>query len=540
MILKNEVKILDCTFRDGGYYTNWDFSSDLIARYLDAMKAAKVDAVELGFRFWGNDGFKGACAYTSDEFLRTLDIPSGLMVGVMLNASDILVDNVLCEDRLEQLVPEFACNTPLDLVRIACHVHEFRTALPAATKLKEQGYYVGFNLMQVADRSVQELEELSQAASAFPVDVLYFADSLGGMQVENVSRVVNALRSNWKGPIGMHTHDNQGLAMSNALTAIDEGATWVDSTITGMGRGPGNARTEEMVIEIDCLLNRTSNSLPLLSLISSTFKSLKEKNGWGTNIYYYLSGKYGIHPTYIQEMLSDPRYDDEDILAVIEHLRENGGKKFSANELDIASRFYKGEPRGDWDSASLLEGRDVLILGGGASVFEHREAIERYIRRQKPVVLALNTKTDIDSELIDLRVASHPVRMLSDVETHLRLSQPLITPASMLPQNLLASYSGKTLLDFGVGVEPDTFKFSKQYCITPSPLVMAYALAVASSGKAESIVLAGFDGYPHGDARNDEIDMILQQFKTANTNQTCISVTPTIHRDIVVKSVYSL
>lgn len=532
--------MLDCTLRDGGYYTNWDFSSELIGRYLRAMKAAKVDVVELGFRFWGNEGFKGACAFTTDEFLRTLEIPSGLTVGVMLNASDIIMDGALSEERLQLLIPEFASTTPLDLVRIACHVHEFRAALPAASWLKCRGYQVGFNLMQVADRSVQELESLSQEVAAFPVDVLYFADSLGGMQISDVSRVIRALSSSWPGLIGIHTHNNQGLAMSNALKALDEGAAWVDSTIAGMGRGPGNARTEEMVVEVDSLLNRTSDSLPLLSLISSTFGPMKEKKGWGTSIYYYLSGKYGIHPTYIQEMLSDPRYDDEDILAVIDHLRENGAKKFSIDELDIASRFYKGEPRGTWEAASLLEGRDVLILGAGPSVIEHREAIERYVHRQKPLVLALNTRTDIAGELIDFRVASHPVRMLSDVEAHLCLSQPLITPASMLPKNLLASFAEKVLLDFGVGVEPDTFKFGREYCITPSPLVMAYALAVTYSGKAKSISLAGFDGYPRGDARNDEIDMVLQSFKVMNTRQPCVSITPTIHRGIVVKSVYSL
>ncbi|MDO6515543.1 aldolase catalytic domain-containing protein [Neptuniibacter sp. 2_MG-2023] len=540
MTLKNEVKILDCTFRDGGYYTNWDFSPDLITKYLDAMKNANVDVVELGFRFKGNDGFKGACAYTTDDFLRTLNIPTNITIGVMLNASDILVDGVLCERVLQKLVPEFARDTPLGLVRIACHIHEFEPVLFAANRLKEQGYCVGFNLMQVADKSTEELEELSFQAADFPIDVLYFADSLGSMQVNDVSRVMNALRVGWKGPIGMHTHNNQGLAMSNALKSIAEGATWVDSTITGMGRGPGNALTEEMVVEIDAILGRTSNVLPLFSLISNVFKPMKEQKGWGTGLYYYLSGKYGIHPTYIQEMLRDARYDDADILAVIEYLRENGAKSFSENMLNIASRFYKGEPRGTWCPVSLLEGREVLILGGGPSVCHHREAIESYIRRQKPVVLALNTKTDIDSRLIDLRVASHPVRMLSDVERHLKQSQPLITPASMLPENILASYAGKVLLDFGVGIESNTFKFYGQYCITPSSLVMSYALAVASSGKAKSIILTGFDGYPYGDARNDEIDMVLRCFRMAKPKQTFIFATPTIHRDIVVKSIYSL
>ena len=47
--LKTQVKILDCTLRDGGYYNDWDYSFDLVKRYVDTMAAAQIDIVELGF-----------------------------------------------------------------------------------------------------------------------------------------------------------------------------------------------------------------------------------------------------------------------------------------------------------------------------------------------------------------------------------------------------------------------------------------------------------------------------------------------------------
>ena len=97
--------LLDCTFRDGGYYNAWDFSPELIDRYLVAMKAAGVDYVELGFRFLQNNGFKGPCAYTTDDFIRTLNIPEGLGVGVMMNGADLLTDYGF-EETLELLFPE--------------------------------------------------------------------------------------------------------------------------------------------------------------------------------------------------------------------------------------------------------------------------------------------------------------------------------------------------------------------------------------------------------------------------------------------------
>ena len=69
---KNELKILDCTLRDGGYYNNWNFSIELINKYLKVMSDIKVDYVEIGFRSNDKKEFRGACAYTTDEFLNSL------------------------------------------------------------------------------------------------------------------------------------------------------------------------------------------------------------------------------------------------------------------------------------------------------------------------------------------------------------------------------------------------------------------------------------------------------------------------------------
>jgi len=311
------------------------------------------------------------------------------------------------------------------------------------------------------------------------------------------------------------------------LRALDEGVTWVDSTVTGMGRGPGNARTEELAIEIAQRRGTTPNMVPLMQLLREHFKPMQAQYGWGTNPYYYLAGKYGIHPTYIQEMLGDARYDDEDILAVIDHLRAEGGKKFSFNTLDGARHFYRGESRGSWRPAEVMAGREVLILGTGPGVAAHRPALEAYIRRTRPLVIALNTQEAIAPDLIDLRIACHPVRLLADAETHARLPQPLITPASMLPDSLRAELGDKELLDFGLGIVPGRFAFRADHCIVPTSLVLAYALAVASSGQAARILMAGFDGYPAGDPRNAEINAILAQFNQACPGRALVSITPT-------------
>lgn len=530
--------LLDCTLRDGGYYNSWDFSSELINDYLIAMQAAGVNIIELGLRSLKNKGFKGACAFTTDDFLRELPLPADLTIGVMMNGSE-LVGDMPYHEVLEQLFPVPAKESPVDLVRIACHVYEFEKALPAVTWLKEQGYKVGFNLMQIADCSEQEVKALALSASKYPMDVLYFADSMGGMNPDQAAQIIGWLRTEWSGALGIHTHDNQGLALSNTLRAINEGVTWVDATVTGMGRGPGNALTEQVAIEVAAYRKQPLNLVPLMTLIREYFGPMKEECGWGSNPYYYLSGKYNIHPSYIQEMLSDSRYDEEDLLAVIEHLRVEGGKKFSLNALDAARRFYHGKPKGTWSPSNLFSDRDVLLLGTGPGVAKHRTALERYIRKEKPLVLALNTQSEIDAELIDLRVACHPVRLLADCEAHTKLTQPLITPYSMLPEDVQKELAEKEVLDFGLNVQANTFEFNETHCTTPTSLVIAYALAVITSGKANKIYMAGFDGYLADDSRSKEMQNVLAVYRNKKEMLPLCSLTPTRY-GIDSKSIYAI
>ena len=534
--LKNPI-LLDCTLRDGGYYNQWDFPVALINDYLEAMAALEVDYVELGLRSIKNEGFKGGCAFTTDQFIRTLTLPEGLRFGVMVNAGDLVGGNDL-ESRLQKLFAPASASS-VTLVRVACHVHEFEQALEASHWLKRQGYQVGFNLMQVADKDDEEIRRLTRLASCYPLDVLYFADSMGSMFPADISRLIRVFRENWDGLMGVHTHDNMGNALANTLAAHDDGVTWLDATVTGMGRGPGNTRTEYLALALAESRPAAANITPLLSLIREYFEPLKQMHQWGSNPYYYLAGKYGIHPTYIQEMLGDRRYSEEDILAAIDHLKVEGGKRFSLTNLESARHFYRGQLTGAWAPGSLICDRDVLVLGSGPGIRRHREMLELYIRQTKPFVIALNAQRGVAEELINVRAACHPVRLLADCDAHLLLPQPLITPYSMLPDDVRDSLQGKEILDFGLTVSEDGFHFYQSSAQLPSSLVVAYVLAIASSGGARMVQMAGFDGFPADDPRNGEMEALLERYFNHPAHLPIQSITPTRYR-MPETSVYGL
>jgi len=535
---KSSLILLDCTLRDGGYYNSWDFSTELINDYLQVMSSISTNYVELGFRMFDTEDFRGACAYTTDHFINHLTIPDGLKIGVMVDASEI---ESYKEGRVLALSKLFinASKSPVSLVRIATHYSQFNEALLSCRWLKEKGYEVGINLMQIASCSEKEIEIFAHAVDSKFVDVLYFADSMGSMHPDKVSKIITSLRKGWDGPIGIHTHDNMGQALANSIKAIDDGVTWVDSTITGMGRGAGNVQTEYLVIELAERRKIPLNIISLLSIIDKYFKPLKLEYGWGVNTYYFLAGKNGIHPSFVQKMLSDSRYDHEDLIAVLEHLRTHGGKKFSIQAIEFARNFYKGEPLGNWSPVDLIEGREVLILGAGPSAKLHRYALEEYIAVKRPIVIALNAQVTVREELIDLRAASHPIRLLADYQLHLSHPQPLVAPASLLPESLRISLKGKELLDFSVAIEKDTFSFEKSHCVLPSSLVIGYALAIATSGHTSRILLAGFDGYPSDDPRASEMEALLSGYQQTPDSASLLAVTPSRY-NIPITSIYAM
>ena len=534
----NPVLMLDCTLRDGGYYNHWDFPPSLIRDYLSAMSELAIDVVEIGFRSFDRHGFKGGAAYSTDAWIRSLNVPPGLKIGVMINASELIMQPGGIQAALGNLFVA-AAKSPVSLVRIACHIDEYAAALPGCTWLREQGYQVGLNLMQIADSTPAEIEAISQKCAGQPIDVLYFADSLGSLNPERTAAIVKSLRKHWMGAIGIHTHDNMGQALANSMRAVEAGTTWVDSTVSGMGRGPGNVKTEYLAIALDDRRPASSNITPLLTLARQYFAPLQATHGWGSNPYYYLAGRYGIHPTYIQEMLSDSRYAEADILAVIDHFRVTGARQFSAGSLEAARHFYTGEARGTWHPSAIMAGREVLILGPGPGLAAHKDAVEAYVRCKSPYVIALNTQMAITAGLIDARAACHPIRLLADCAELVRLPQPLITPASMLPQSVIEALTGKSLLDFGLAIRENTFEFFDTHCVLPTSLVIAYAMAAATSGQASRLLLAGFDGYGPNDPRTAEMDAMLEIYQKSSGALPLQSITPT-HYKMPSTSVYAL
>jgi len=534
---KNKLKILDCTLRDGGYYNNWDFSKELIEDYLHAMSAAKIEFVELGFRFLKKDIYLGPCAYTTPSFLETLNVPKNLKIGIMINAKDITSSN-LSKAEIDKYFFEFSKKNKISFVRFACHLDEIQKIIPLCNQLGKKGIITAINLMQISEIKDQDVEKITKHVAKSKLDVFYFADSLGNLEPHNIVHISNLIKKNWKKDIGFHAHDNMSRALINGVAAFNNGINWIDSTVTGMGRGAGNIQTEFALLQFSKYLNKNSDISLLLKLIEKRFSPMKNKYKWGTNPYYYLAGQHKIHPTFIQSMLNDLKLEPTEMLSAIDNLKKGEGKNFDRNLIEVGKKIYKGKTKGTWNPLNLIKRKNVLIIGSGPSSFKHSKAIENFIKKNKPFVIALNTEKTVQEKLVDLRVCCHTLRVMSDVSVFKKITQPLVLPLDRLLANQKKEFKKLKVYNYGLEVKAGKFAFGEKSSITPNSLTIVYALSIANSGKSKKIYVSGLDGYPIDDPRRHEMDETLKLYLSTKNRSELISITPTRYK-IKSSSVYA-
>jgi len=537
-----EIKILDCTLRDGGYYNKWDFNRDTVDRYLTAVKASSVDVVELGFRSPPKNTFFGPYLYTTDEFISHLDLPKGPIYGVMINAKEFIGYSNNKESPINKLFQKKE-NSHVSMVRIAINFNNVVKSESIAKQLKDMGYLIGLNMMQAHGKSEKDYIETAKIIATWDaVDVLYFADSLGNMVPEDIQKICRSLKKGWSGTLGIHTHNNKNLALINSITAVENGVTWCDGTISGMGRGAGNVSTESLVMEMK-LKGKHTGDATLLQESIEDFTHYKKIYNWGSNIYYHFASNNNIHPTFVQTLLSDVRYKNRQVLDILKNLcskevhfltgQSINSSDYSVEALNAAqTTIYKGKniPNGTWDATGWLADREVLIIGAGPNIKKYKEGIINYIEVHKPAVLELNINKSIPASLVTASVVSLEARAIFDVLQYGQLDHPIVLPMARVG-NLIENFIEKLkIYDYGLAVKTDTFEFQPTGCRLHLPYTICYALAIANQAGGKTISLVGFDGYTSDDPRQVEMNTIFNQYKKVKNSVPIVSLTPTTYR----------
>ena len=319
-------RILDCTLRDGGYYNNWNFKKEFVQKYLDTINKY-VSIVELGLRLLNSDNYKGPLAFTKDKWLDQLNLPNNIQYAVMLNASDFRNSKNIKSD-IDLLFPINAEQSKISLVRIAARSSDFKFISEIINCLKLKGFDVAINLMQISEFSDEDLIDICNKVSSLEPSIFYIADSLGSLRPNNIKSIFEVITKNINTPIGLHAHDNLGFARQNSLEAIKCGAKYIDSTLLGMGRGAGNAKTVEMIIELFYKKNDEYYLINLFDFLHNNMRQLKIEYGWGSDYLYMLSAIHKIHPSIVQYLIKDTRYSMSEIINIFNFLKNIDAKYF--------------------------------------------------------------------------------------------------------------------------------------------------------------------------------------------------------------------
>jgi 4-hydroxy 2-oxovalerate aldolase len=299
---RKEIKVLDCTVRDGGLMNNWQFSDDFVRALYNANVEAGVDYMEIGYLSSAkafDPKVVGPWKFCHDKDLRRIvgDNNTNLKLSAMADIGRIDLDDI-----------PLAENSLLDMIRVACYVHQVDKAIELAHHCMDKGYEVCINLMAVSSVNERDLDEALVDIAKSRVPTFYAVDSYGSMYSETVQHLVRKYKEALPGKeIGIHAHNNMQLAMANTITAIQEGCNMLDATMLGLGRGAGNCNLEVLIA---FLKNPKYRLLPILQAIQDHIHPLQKTIDWGYHIPYLVTGAMNEHPRAAMEWMDSDRKND--------------------------------------------------------------------------------------------------------------------------------------------------------------------------------------------------------------------------------------
>jgi 4-hydroxy 2-oxovalerate aldolase len=303
-----ELKVLDCTIRDGGLMNNHQFDDGLVKAVYETCVEAGLDYMEIGYRnskhLFPKAEF-GAFRHSDEEDIRRVTgdhdaEATGLKLALMVDAgkSDWRTDVLPCDQSV------------VDLIRVACYIHQIPEAVEMIHDAHEKGYETSCNLMAISTVQPVEIVQALRVLAKTPVDVIVVVDSFGALYHEQLRFLMHSYFRAVEGTekqVGIHAHNNQQLAFANTIEAIVQGVNRIDASMAGLGRGAGNCPMELL---IGFLRNPKFKRRPIYQLLQDHFVELRKTLEWGPLVPYNITGQHNQHPREAMALRAGPDKDD--------------------------------------------------------------------------------------------------------------------------------------------------------------------------------------------------------------------------------------
>jgi 4-hydroxy 2-oxovalerate aldolase len=295
-----QIKVCDCTIRDGGLMNNSKFTLETVRNIYASCTKAGVDIIELGYRnsksHFSPDKY-GAWRFCDEDMLKKAieGIPKTAKIAVMQDAHKATGDDVL--PKSESVV---------DIIRVATYVKDVDKAIALANNATGKGYEATINIMAISHVLERDLDEaLQQIENETKIIACYIVDSFGALYSEDIDYLVHKFQRYLRTKeIGIHCHNQMQLAFANTIEGIIKNVNYLDGTLYGLGRAAGNCPLELLM---GFLKNPKFNIRPILDVIETTILPLEKEMEWGYNIPYMISGMLNAHPQDAMELVDKQR-----------------------------------------------------------------------------------------------------------------------------------------------------------------------------------------------------------------------------------------
>lgn len=306
MGVRESIRVIDATLRDGGIVNDFMFTDEFVKELYKTNIAAGVDYMEVGYKaskkIFDKTKF-GKWKFCDDEdIVKVIGDNADKKVKLA-----VMADVGRCDFK-EDIRPK--SESPVDLIRVACYVHQIPGALEIIEDAKKKGYEVSCNIMAISTAQEGDIKVALDMIGQSPADCIYIVDSYGSIFPEQMQRIC-ALYKEYADKhgkqLGIHAHNNQQLAFANTIEACGDGVDWLDATYNGMGRGAGNCFMENLLA---FLKNPKYKVYETLKFIEKYMLQLK-KDGvvWGYDVPYLVTGYLNQHPRAAMAFSKDKRTD---------------------------------------------------------------------------------------------------------------------------------------------------------------------------------------------------------------------------------------
>lgn len=491
----NDIRVLDCTLRDGGYCNEWRFGLENAKSIVKGLLDSGIEIVECGFL---TEYVKHTPELTKfnmpDEVIQLLpECGSEVSFVVMMNYGEYNVEKLpICNGQ------------GITGIRLAFHKKDCADALSVGRKIMEKGYALFLQPMVTLSYSDTEFLQLITNCNELEPYAFYIVDSFGTMTKNDLVRFYYLIEHNLKRKIavGFHSHNNMQLAYANAQTLTELHSKHdiiIDSSIYGMGRGAGNLNTELFVWYLNDAFGKKYSVRPLLTVIDRVLDLFYKAYHWGYSLQNYLSAAHNTHPNYAVYLSDKNALNVEDIDAIFDGMEAEKRIYFDRQYAEsiylsyLSTRKVQGQHKEELEK--IVSGKTVLLIAPGKSSYEEKELIQEFSTKSKVVTVSINHKYPYaDTNYVFLSNLRRFRQMSGDA-----LDKCIVTSNIMFEQAYLKT-EYELLLNGNESVRDNAGLMAVKF----------FTMA-----GAQRLVLAGFDGYAHDSEENyaDE-KMLLYTYKT--------------------------